>query len=92
MVNFVEFQYRKGKSTKEIMDEIRAAVQGYPGVTITVDKDAAGPPVGKAISIEITGEDYPTLIEITENLKNFHYRIWDRGYREVANRFGNWQT
>lgn len=71
MVNFVEFQYRKGKSTKEIMDEIREAVQGYPGVTITVDKDAAGPPVGKAISVEITGEDYPTLIEITENLKSF---------------------
>ena len=71
MVNFVEFQYRKGKDTKEIMDEIREAVQGYPGVTITVDKDAAGPPVGKAISIEVTGEDYPTLIDITENLKTF---------------------
>jgi len=71
MVNFVEFQYRKGKNTKEIMDKIRDTVQGYPGVTITVDKDAAGPPVGKAISIEVTGEDYPTLINITENLKTF---------------------
>jgi multidrug efflux pump subunit AcrB len=71
MVNFVEFQYRKGKNTKEIMDEIREAVQGYPGVTITVDKDAAGPPVGKAISIEITGEDYPTLIGLTEDVKTF---------------------
>lgn len=71
MINFVEFQYRNGKNTKEIMDEIREAVQGYPGVTITVDKDAAGPPVGKAISIEVTGEDYPTLIDITENLKTF---------------------
>jgi len=71
MVNFVEFQYRNGKNTKEIMDEIREAVQGYPGVTITVDKDAAGPPVGKAISIEVTGEDYPILIDLTENLKTF---------------------
>jgi multidrug efflux pump subunit AcrB len=71
MINFVEFQYRKGKDTKEIMDEVREVVQGYPGVTITVDKDAAGPPVGKAISIEVTGEDYPTLIDITENLKTF---------------------
>jgi len=71
MVNFVEFQYRNGKNTKEIMDEIREAVQGYPGVTITVDKDAAGPPVGKAISIEVSGEDYPTLIQLTENLKSF---------------------
>ncbi len=71
MVNFVEFQYRKGKNTKDIMNEIRESVQGYPGVTITVDKDAAGPPVGKAISIEITGEDYITLIDITERLKSF---------------------
>ena len=53
------------------MDEVREVVQGYPGVTITVDKDAAGPPVGKAISIEVSGEDYPTLIDITENLKTF---------------------
>ncbi|MGI9543188.1 MAG: efflux RND transporter permease subunit, partial [Cyclobacteriaceae bacterium] len=36
MVNFVEFRYREGQNTKEIMEEIRDAVKGYPGVTITV--------------------------------------------------------
>ncbi len=71
MVNFVEFRYRKGQNTKEVMTEIREAVKGYPGVTIAVDKDAAGPPVGKAISIEITGDDYERLTEITEQMKNY---------------------
>ena len=71
MVNFVEFRYRKGVNTKEVMTKIREAVQGYPGVTIAVDKDAAGPPVGKAISIEITGDKYETLIDISEKMKAY---------------------
>ena len=69
MVNFVEFRYREGQNTKEIMEEIREAVKGYPGVTITVDKDAAGPPVGKQISIDISGDDYVTLMSLAEDVK-----------------------
>lgn len=70
-VNFAEFKYRRGKNTGDVLNEVREAVKGYPGVTITVDKDAAGPPVGKPISIEVSGEDYVTLIDITENMKNY---------------------
>ncbi|WP_416866857.1 MAG: efflux RND transporter permease subunit [Imperialibacter sp.] len=76
-VNFVEFKYRKREGsdewvmTSDIMNEIREAVQGYPGVALTVDKDAAGPPVGKPISIEVTGLDFTRLIEITEDMKTF---------------------
>ena len=70
-VNFVEFKKRLGQSTTEIMESIRNDMRGYPGVTITVDKDAAGPPAGKPISIEVSGEDFATLIEISEQMKNF---------------------
>ncbi|MEQ8685235.1 MAG: efflux RND transporter permease subunit, partial [Imperialibacter sp.] len=76
-VNFVEFKYRKREGsdewvmTSDIMNEIREAVQGYPGVALTVDKDAAGPPVGKPIAIEVTGQDFTRLIEITEDMKTF---------------------
>ena len=70
-VNFEEFKYRNGQSTTEIMDQIREEVRGYPGVTITVDKDAAGPPVGKPISIEVSGDDIVALINITDKMKNF---------------------
>ncbi len=76
-VNFVEFKYRvaPGKSgytyTSDIMEEIRETVGGYPGVAITVDKDAAGPPVGKPIAIEISGPDFTTLVDVTERMKTF---------------------
>jgi multidrug efflux pump subunit AcrB len=70
-INFVEIKYRGELLTSDIMEEIRAGLHGYPGVTITVDKDAAGPPVGKPITIEVTGENYLALIAITERMKQF---------------------
>jgi len=68
-VNFVEFQFRKGIKTSDVMTEIRDGIAGYPGVIVTVDKNNDGPPVGKPISIEISGLDYPTLITISDQLK-----------------------
>jgi len=70
-INFVEMKYRKGVVTKDVMEEIRAAMKGYPGVTITVDKDAAGPPAGKPINIEVSGDDYEILTNITDRMKQF---------------------
>ncbi|UII23531.1 efflux RND transporter permease subunit [Fulvivirga ligni] len=70
-VNFVEFKDRDGVDTREIFDEIRNAIQGYPGVSISVDKDAAGPPTGKPINIEVSGDDINTLISITDRMKNY---------------------
>ncbi len=69
-VNFKEFKDREGVDTKEVMEKIRGAIAGYPGVSITVDKDAAGPPVGKPINIEVSGENLTTLIDIVEKMKN----------------------
>ncbi|MFN3840899.1 MAG: efflux RND transporter permease subunit [Cyclobacteriaceae bacterium] len=68
-VNFVDFKYRNGQSTNAIMEEVRSAIGQYPGVTITVDKNADGPPTGKPINIEISGEDFPTLVRIAEDMK-----------------------
>ncbi len=70
-INFVEMKYRKGVVTKDVMEEIRTAMKGYPGVSITVDKDAAGPPAGKPIDIEVSGDDYEKLAELTESMKQF---------------------
>lgn len=69
-VNFVEFKHRNGIDTKEILNEIRASVGDYPGVAVTVDQNSDGPPTGKPISIEVSGKEYATLIEITEDMKN----------------------
>jgi multidrug efflux pump subunit AcrB len=68
-VNFVDFKYRDGINTNTILDEVRNGIDGYPGVTVTVDKNADGPPTGKPIQIEIAGDDFQTLIKVTEDMR-----------------------
>lgn len=68
-VAFEQFNERQGVSTSEIMQNIRNAMTKYPGVQITVDKEQNGPPVGKPINIEVSGEDYEELIALTERVK-----------------------
>lgn len=76
-VNFVEYKYRKSPDSEDwvftsgIMEEIRQKVEPYPGVAITVDKDANGPPVGKPINVEISGPEYAEVIGLTEKMMDF---------------------
>jgi len=70
-VNFVEFQYRRGIQTSDVMEDIRKIVRGIPGIQVTVDKNNDGPPVGKPITIEITGDDYNNLLVQAEEIKGF---------------------
>ena len=68
-VNFIESKLRGNLNTLDVMEDIRAQVKLQPGVTMSVDKDAAGPPTGKPINLEVSGEDLETLIEITDRIK-----------------------
>jgi len=70
-VNFLEFKYRQGVNTSEVLDKIREGIGGYPGVAVTVDKNSDGPPTGKPITIEITGENLETLIATSERMKTY---------------------
>lgn len=67
-VNFIESKLRGDINTLDVMEDIRSKVKLQPGVTLTVDKDAAGPPTGKPINLEIAGENLETLIGISENV------------------------
>ncbi len=67
-ISFVEFEDRNGVDTREVMELIRAELSKHPGVQITIDKDAMGPPVGKPINIEISGENYDRLISIADDV------------------------
>ena len=69
-VAFVAFGNRNGKSTISYLDKIRAAVKGIPGAEISVAQEQGGPPVGKAISIEITGDNIDDLISTSKQLKH----------------------
>nr|MDO8112572.1 efflux RND transporter permease subunit [Candidatus Sigynarchaeota archaeon] len=61
-VNFVEFSKRNGVRTEPFVDSIRQSVKGIPGAEITVDKNRMGPPTGKPVNIEISGDDIEQLI------------------------------
>lgn len=67
-----EFKYRKGAKSKELQAKVQEALKDvYPGVAISVEKDAVGPPSGYPINIELEGKDYDVLIETAEKMKNF---------------------
>lgn len=68
-VNFVEYVKRHGESTNDYMEAMRKAVKGIPGATISVEKQRNGPPTGKPINIEVSGDDLEEMIEVTDNLK-----------------------
>ncbi len=70
-VSFVPANERGDISTFDIMEQIREAVRGIPGVKITVDKNADGPSAGKPINLEIQGEDIDRLALLSEDLIKF---------------------
>ena len=61
-VNFSEYKFRRGVNTSDILEEIRAKVKGIAGASVTVEKDAAGPPAGYPISVQLTGLDYDLML------------------------------
>ena len=70
-VNFSEFKFRKGINTADILEEVRAKVKGIAGATVTVEKDANGPPAGYPISIQLTGSDYTEMIKEADKMIAF---------------------
>lgn len=68
-VSFLEFEFRKGRSTSAVMKRISEQMIKIPGVKIAVEKNNEGPPVGKPINIEVTGEDFTTLLGVAEKMQ-----------------------
>ncbi|MEH6679755.1 MAG: efflux RND transporter permease subunit [Sediminicola sp.] len=67
-----EFKYRGGRDSEELRKDIQESLKGiYPGVAISVEKDAAGPPAGYPINVELQGKDYDVLINTAEDMRNF---------------------
>lgn len=56
------------QSTWKSLEEIRTVARNLPGADMKVTKQEMGPPVGAAVSIEISGEDYAVLAELSEKL------------------------
>lgn len=75
-VSFVPYQQRNGINTFAVMEKIRESVKVFPGIEVTVAKNADGPSAGKPINLEIQGDEIDELATVSEdvirylNLKN----------------------
>ncbi|SKB54020.1 Multidrug efflux pump subunit AcrB [Salegentibacter holothuriorum] len=78
-----EFTERRGVSSSEVLSEVREAVQGFPGASIVVEKDAAGPPTGYPINMELKGEDYEQMLQEAEDLRTYINDLSIAGIEEL---------
>lgn len=87
-INFVEYKNRsKHANTSQYLDDIRKAVRGIPGSEIVVAKNRMGPPTGKPINIEVSGEDLNDLITDAGMFKHLLDSIQVPGVEELKSDF-----
>jgi multidrug efflux pump len=82
-VAFVEFGQRKGESTVKYLDKIREVVKGIPGAEVTVAQEQGGPPVGKPINIEVSGDNYEELVYASKGLLRYLDSLKIEGVEEL---------
>jgi multidrug efflux pump len=70
-INFSEFKFRKGINTFDVLEEIRGKVKAIAGASVIVEKNASGPPAGYPISIQLTGDEYSTMLKEAEKMIGF---------------------
>ena len=67
-----EYKYRRGADSNELLKKVQEALKDvYPGVLISVEKEAVGPPAGYPINIELQGDDYDELIAAATKMRDF---------------------
>ena len=78
-----EFKKRRGMESSQVLAEVREAVNEFPGASIQVEKDAAGPPSGYPINMELKGEDYESMLAEAENLRSYIQELSIPGIEEL---------
>lgn len=78
-----EFKERRGVRSSHVLSEVREAVEGFPGASIIVEKDAAGPPTGYPINLELRGEDYEQMLLEAEELREYINELNIPGIEEL---------
>ncbi|CAM3251628.1 efflux RND transporter permease subunit [Aequorivita lipolytica] len=78
-----DYQLRRGVKSSTVLEEVRESVKGFPGASIIVEKDAAGPPVGYPINIELSGENYEEMLREAENLRSYIEGLGISGIEEL---------
>ena len=68
-INFIDFEFREGINTFDVMRDLSTELVGkYPGIFISVEKPNEGPPTGKPINIEVSGNDFDKLMQLSDSV------------------------
>ena len=67
-IQFVDFEEREQSSLLST-EEIRDDILGIAGADVIVKQEQMGPPVGSAINIELSGDDYKIIGDLSEKIK-----------------------
>lgn len=67
-IDFIDEQLCK-TPPGQVVDLIRVALPVLPGAEITIEKDRRGPPAGAPVSIEISGDDFDRLADLSNDIR-----------------------
>ncbi|MBE0664654.1 MAG: efflux RND transporter permease subunit, partial [Candidatus Aminicenantes bacterium] len=71
-ITFVETEYRDGLKTSSLMKKLsEALLNRYPGVQVQLVKNSMGPPTGKPVNLELSGKDFPGLLQLVSNVQRY---------------------
>jgi multidrug efflux pump subunit AcrB len=67
-LNMADYEDRAEKSTIT-MAALREQLKGIPGTEVSFTQDQNGPPTGAPVNIEISGEEFDTIVRIAREIK-----------------------
>ncbi|MHC4561513.1 MAG: efflux RND transporter permease subunit [Planctomycetota bacterium] len=69
-LTFRDFEDRPpGRESLEVLKEIREIITDIPGAEIKIEGQEEGPPTGEPVTIRISGKDFDTLEQLSEQVK-----------------------
>lgn len=82
-IAFIEPAERRNRESVVYVEKLREALKGIPGAQITVGVEQNGPPQGKPINIEITGDNFEELIATSNHIKRYLDSLNIEGIEEL---------
>lgn len=74
--------YNSRRKGKEILAEMRRRTAAIPGIRVEVRKREDGPPTGKAVRLEVQGDDRAVVERVTKRIRT-HFDKEVKGLRDV---------
>ena len=90
-LEFIKQEERETNS-RQSLEDLRDNLKAFTGARLTIDKQEEGPPTGKPVTIEISGDDFALLGDLASRIKDRIHDVpglvdlqddYDRGRPEI---------